>query len=104
MKKTALLLSGALISLGLPQMAFAADAAEQANPAGDSADGGTGSSEIVVTANRTKEILRKVPIAVSVLKQEDLTNAGATSIQTLATTAPNLHIGVSVPLSPKVTV
>ena len=50
------------------------------------------SSDIVVTASRTKEPLRKAPLAVTVQTQEELGKAGASSIQTLASTVPNLHI------------
>ena len=53
----------------------------------------TNGSDIVVTASRSKEILRKAPVAVTVLTQDELTKSGANDIQTLASTAPNVQIG-----------
>jgi iron complex outermembrane recepter protein len=50
----------------------------------------TGTAEVVVTAQRKAENLQKVPIAVTALSNDQLSNAGATQIVNLSGVVPNL--------------
>lgn len=56
---------------------------------------GTRVEEIVVTAQRRAENLQRVPIAITVVSGAQLTNAGVTSLPTLATVAPGLNARTS---------
>lgn len=84
--------SGLLTAAGLWAIACANQASAQSAGARGADAANATNSDIVVTASRTKEPLRKAPLAVTVQTQEELSKAGATNIQTLASTVPNLHI------------
>jgi iron complex outermembrane receptor protein len=61
-----------------------------------SADAASDSSgnlqEVIVTAQKTTEVASKTPLSLSVFSQEQLTNAGVTNLDSLATIAPNVEI------------
>jgi iron complex outermembrane receptor protein len=74
--KSALLASTAIVFISTPALAQSAD-----NPA-----------DIVVTARRVEERLQDVPIAITVLNQQTLTNNNVSSMKDLATTTPGLQV------------
>jgi iron complex outermembrane receptor protein len=65
-------------------------------PAGSPAAGNdTGVQEIIVTAQRRKEPLQSVPVAVTAIDSEGLAKAGIRDITTLGTLTPGLTVGQS---------
>jgi len=74
--------------------ALALSGAAQAEEAGV-ADGGAGSGEIVVTAQRRTEALEKTPVAVSVLPTEALSRRAITSERDLQFATPGLTVRAS---------
>jgi iron complex outermembrane recepter protein len=85
-------LTAAGAALLLPTLAWA----QQPAPAADPQEAGTTRlDDIVVTAQRREERLQDVPISVTALGAEQLTNSGITSTQDVATVAPALNIGQS---------
>ena len=78
-----------LVALALSLMAspaMAQDASDEATAADDAAPG-----DIVVTAQKRKESLQSVPLAVSVLSGERLADASRPSIETAAQMVPSLN-------------
>jgi len=71
-------------SLGTAAPAFAQDVAEQATSSGN---------DIVVTAQRRSELLEEVPMAVTVVTNETLTNAGVTSLRDLGNITSGYQLG-----------
>lgn len=81
------LLTSALFSLSaMPALAQDAD-----QPAAESADEG----DIVVTARRREENLLDVPIAITAISGQQLSNAGAADITAIAETVPNVTLEAS---------
>ena len=77
------LLAGSL-GMGLGQSAWAQDAAPAAKDEAASID------EIIVTARRVEERLQDVPISITVLTEEDLSNNNIQSAKDIATYTPGL--------------
>src|SRR3546814_12362809 len=65
-------------------------------PAADGADRQGGLGEIVVTARRQEERLQDVPIAVSVVSQEQMDQRGSFNPVDLVQTTPGLAVSASV--------
>jgi iron complex outermembrane receptor protein len=65
--------------------------AQEAAPAGASADTGT-VEELIVTARRREESLKDVPVAVSAFSAETLERQGGTDITILSQTTPNITV------------
>ncbi|HEV2569835.1 TonB-dependent receptor [Sphingomonas sp.] len=93
MRKTAWLLSAALISVAAPGFAqdtqSATSVTESASAPGEET---TNSGDIIVTATRRAEALSDVPIAVSAVTAESLQNSGANDIRQLNQLAPSLLV------------
>jgi iron complex outermembrane receptor protein len=85
----ALLLTSALTGLAAAP-AVAAEAAPAAPGQAAVANGSV--DEVVVTARRRDEVLKDVPIAVSVFNQTKLDRLGAQTLTTLSQTTPNLTL------------
>lgn len=79
---SSLLLGSAVLGLLAPASAFAQDTATEEPIPGD----------IVVTARRVDERLSEVPISISVLSQEALTNRNIVQLADLATYTPGLAV------------
>jgi iron complex outermembrane receptor protein len=83
-----LLAATALTTLSLlAAPAFAQDAAQPQDGAGDS-----GIGEIIVTAQKRSENIQNVPIAISAVGSQFLESRGITSIDALGSIAPNVKI------------
>ncbi len=67
-----------------------------ASPAGDTADQSTGSTDIVVTAQKRVERLQDVPIAVAVVEPAQLLNTGIKELQQLTSIVPGLNVSYGV--------
>jgi iron complex outermembrane recepter protein len=83
MRKSRFLLSAALSVFSLPAFAQAAP---------QSADDANADAPIIVTATRRSEVLTNVPLAVSAVSAETLSNSGANDIRALNQLAPSLLI------------
>ena len=98
MKKSNLLASVALVSAGIltaataqAQQAPAAQGTTDETPEAQDADRTTKSDDIVVTARRSEERLLDVPIAVAVIRSEDLASANIVNSFDLAMRVPALN-------------
>ncbi|KQT32630.1 hypothetical protein ASG29_12855 [Sphingomonas sp. Leaf412] len=74
----------------VPATPSAPGAATTAPDGTDSAQGGI--DDIVVTAQKREQSLQDVPVVVSVLSQEQLTNAGVRDLKDLQTITPGLNV------------
>ncbi|WP_260599850.1 TonB-dependent receptor domain-containing protein [Sphingomonas endolithica] len=98
MRKTALLLSVATLTLAVPAFAQEVPASQAAPEPTTTQDAQATSAEeinegdIIVTATRRAERLSNVPIAVSAVGQESLQNSGGSDIRSLNQLAPSLLI------------
>jgi iron complex outermembrane recepter protein len=111
--RTSVSLTALLISGALPQMAHAQSAGAQASAAAPAAqppadrgspqnsDQGSGqqpeatppdNQDILVTARRTRERLQDVPVSVTAVQEQELTNAGADSLAQVQQLSPSLNI------------
>jgi iron complex outermembrane receptor protein len=94
MPKFPFMVSVALCAIAAP--AFAQDASTTAAPAapqaGDTAETGNSTGDIIVTATRRSESLANVPLAVSAVTAESLQNSGANDIRQLNQLAPSLLV------------
>lgn len=61
-------------------------------PEGADRGQGPGVDEIIVTAQKREQSLQDVPVVVSVLNQEQLTNAGVRDVKDLQTITPGLNV------------
>lgn len=80
-----------LATVCLAALAAASPAMAQPASEGTSADAGSDETEIVVTARKRSELLQDVPISVSVLSAEALTNQAAIRIQDSFASLPNVQ-------------
>lgn len=86
--RTFLLTRAALLAVStLPFPAFAQDEATGGAQANES-----GSSDIIVTAQRRSERLQTVPIAITALSADAIANQGITNLEGLSTAAPSLKV------------
>ncbi|HWL46502.1 MAG TPA: TonB-dependent receptor plug domain-containing protein, partial [Sphingomonadaceae bacterium] len=84
-------LAAAIGIVGYP--AFAQDAGRGGGAGADpAAETGYADDVIVVTAQRRAENLQNVPIAVSVISNEQMDRGGATDVLDLGTQVPNLNL------------
>ncbi|MDB5700621.1 MAG: hypothetical protein JWL66_820 [Sphingomonadales bacterium] len=94
MPKFHYMVSVALCAIAVP--AFAQDAQTSSAPAtpqaGDAADTGNSTGDIIVTATRRSESLANIPLAVSAVTAESLQNSGANDIRQLNQLAPSLLV------------
>jgi iron complex outermembrane recepter protein len=84
MKKSILLASVPFALFAMPALAQDAPQADEAEASGD--------TPIVVTATRRSEVLTDIPLAVSAVSSETLSNSGATDIRALNQLAPSLLV------------
>jgi iron complex outermembrane receptor protein len=82
---TAALLTGAAAIQASPVLAAAADASASAT------DSGAQVQEVIVTANKRKESLQTVPVAVTAVSAQTAAAIGVTDISSLQTTVPGLQ-------------
>ena len=87
--RSAVLLALASSASLLPAAAFAQTETPSADD-GATADGGTGLTDIIVTARRREENLQSVPIAVTAFSDEALDQRGITDRTSLADNTPSL--------------
>ena len=80
----AMLLAGGALTIAAP--AFA-----QSAPAGAAPAASAQLQEVVVTANKRKELLQNVPIAVTAISAQTATAVGVTNITSLQTSVPGLE-------------
>uniref|UniRef100_UPI0035CB86C4 TonB-dependent receptor n=1 Tax=uncultured Sphingomonas sp. TaxID=158754 RepID=UPI0035CB86C4 len=95
MRKSAYLISVAVMAIAAPSFAQTAPATAQQDAPADSAPTAVDdrdASDIIVTATRRSERLSNVPIAVSAVGQESLQNSGGSDIRALNQLAPSLLI------------
>jgi iron complex outermembrane receptor protein len=95
MPKSRWVLTTALVAAGLiATPGYAQDAEDGAAP-GNTVRGTGGTGDIVVTATRRNEALSDVPLAVSAVTGEALTNSGASDIRQLSQLSPSLLVSSS---------
>lgn len=82
------------LSIATPALAFDADAQDAAAPeaAAEKQPQATGVQDIVVTARRVSESVQKVPLAITVLGAEQLTDSSVRGIKDLQGLAPAMSI------------
>ena len=85
MRKT-LFATSALVAFGVPGVALAQDSSQQ------TASGGSGFAEIVVTAQRREEKSQDVPIVITALGPDSLRERGVTGVQGLQSQVPSLLV------------
>ncbi len=90
MKSMGYLLSGAMLMTVPALPAFAQDADPQATAASEDTAEDVPDDEIVVTATRRAQVAQDVPLAVSVVAGEQLTNSGIVDIRGIQQLAPSL--------------
>ncbi|MBE9548342.1 MAG: TonB-dependent receptor [Proteobacteria bacterium] len=78
--------------IAAPALIFAQDAGSQENPKSES---NNTLEEVIVTANRREQSLMEVPIAVTAISGEDLSNFGVLDITAIAQMSPNTTLKVS---------
>ncbi len=83
-------LTSALVALTVPAMAFAQDAGSEDTAAEEEAP--VSDQEIVVTAQGRAQALSDVPVAISAVNAETLSNSGANDIRQLNQVAPSLLV------------
>ena len=96
--RASLLAGAALVSLSLPGVAFAQDAAEEAQPAADApaeADNSAMGNEIIITATKREQTLQSTPVAVSVTTAETIERAQIRDITDLQSLVPSLRVSQS---------
>ena len=96
--RASLLTGAAVIGLVLPGIAFAQDAAEEAQPAAaaqtESDDSAMG-NEIIITATKREQTLQSTPVAVSVTTAETIERAQIRDITDLVSVVPSLRVSQS---------
>jgi iron complex outermembrane recepter protein len=96
--RASLLAGAALLSLTLPGVAFAQDAAEEAQPAADvqtESDDSAMGNEIIITATKREQTLQSTPVAVSVTTAETIERAQIRDITDLVSVVPSLRVSQS---------
>ncbi len=96
--RTSLMAGAALIGLALPGVAFAQNAADEAQPATDSAaqaDDTAMGNEIIITATKREQTLQSTPVAVSVTTAETIERAQIRDITDLVSVVPSLRVSQS---------
>ncbi len=96
--RASLLTGAAVIGLVLPGIAFAQDAADEAQPAADvqtESDDSAMGNEIIITATKREQTLQSTPVAVSVTTAETIERAQIRDIADLVSVVPSLRVSQS---------
>ena len=89
-----------LIALGVAIFPYGASAVEAA-PAAAQAGQDTGITEVVVTAQRRKENVQKVPLAIEALSNDSLKKAGVSNVTDMSRLVPAAQFGSSAGPNPQ---
>ena len=96
--RASLLTGAAVIGLVLPGVAFAQNAADEAQPAADAqteSDDSAIGNEIIITATKREQTLQSTPVAVSVTTAETIERAQIRDITDLQSLVPSLRVSQS---------